>query len=67
MRNRQPNEHDLIDPSNTGLGHRQVQRWSLPAGWIISARPAHPALVSEADFITVRGIHAVSGCASFHR
>ncbi|MFD0857325.1 recombinase family protein [Actinomadura adrarensis] len=56
--NRQPTEHDLIDPSNTGLGHRQVQRWNLPCGWVISTRPAHPALVSEADFISVQGLRA---------
>jgi Recombinase len=56
--NRQPTEHDLIDPANTGLGHRQVQRWNLPGGWIISARPAHPALVSEDDFIAVQGNRA---------
>jgi site-specific DNA recombinase len=30
--NRQPTAHDLIDPANTGLGHRQVQRWNLPDG-----------------------------------
>jgi hypothetical protein len=34
-----------VDPANTGLGHRLVQRWNLPEGWVISARPAHPALV----------------------
>jgi site-specific DNA recombinase len=56
--NRQPTSHELIDPANTGLGHRQVQRWTLPDGWIISARPSHPALVSEEDFIAVQGIRA---------
>jgi site-specific DNA recombinase len=56
--NRQPTSHELVDPANTGLGHRQVQRWGLPDGWIISARPAHPALVSEEDFIAVQGIRA---------
>ena len=56
--NRQPTAMDLIDPANTGLGHRQVQRWALPEGWVISARPAHPALVSEEDFIGVQGIRA---------
>ena len=56
--NRQPTAMDLIDPANTGLGHRQVQRWSLPDGWVISARPGHPALVSEEDFIAVQGIRA---------
>jgi hypothetical protein len=29
--NRQPTAPDLSDPANTGLGHRQVQRWNLPA------------------------------------
>ena len=24
-----------FDPANTGLGHRQVQRWNLPEGWVI--------------------------------
>jgi site-specific DNA recombinase len=56
--NRQPTAMDLIDPANTGLGHRQVQRWGLPDGWVISARPAHPALVSEEDFIAAHGIRA---------
>ena len=40
--NRQRTDVDLVDPANTGLGHRPVQRWNLPAGWVISARPAHP-------------------------
>jgi site-specific DNA recombinase len=26
--NRQPTDHELIDPANTGLGYRQVQRWN---------------------------------------
>ena len=67
--NRQPTSHELIDPANTGLGHRQVQRWALPDGWVISARPSHPALVSEEDFIAVQGIRADrnSSAASGHR
>ena len=56
--NRQPTAMDLVDPANTGLGHKQVQRWGLPDGWVISARPAHPALVSEEDYIAVQGIRA---------
>jgi hypothetical protein len=59
--NRQRTDHDLIDPANTGLGHRQVQRWNLPDGWVISTQPAHPALVSEADFIAVQEINAPRG------
>ena len=61
--NRQPTDFDLVDPANTGLGHRQVQRWSLPAGWVISARPAHPAIVSEADFIAAQDTSAPRGPA----
>jgi site-specific DNA recombinase len=38
-----------------------VQRWNLPDGWVISARPAHEALVSEADFIAAQDIHAARG------
>jgi recombinase len=41
--NRQRTDFDLADPGNTGLGHKQVQRWNLSEGWIISKRPAHPA------------------------
>jgi hypothetical protein len=29
-------------------------RWNLPTGWVISARPAHSALVSEADYIAAQ-------------
>jgi site-specific DNA recombinase len=59
--NRQPTAHELIDPGNTGLGHRQVQRWNLSGGWVISARPAHPALVSEADFIAAQDVRTPRG------
>jgi hypothetical protein len=61
--NRQRTEHDLIDPANTTLGHRQVQRWNLSAGWVISRNPAHPALVSEADYIAVQEVSAPRGPA----
>ena len=52
--NRQPTESVLVDPADTGLGHRQVQRWNLPEGWVISRHPAHTTLVSEADFIAAQ-------------
>ena len=59
--NRQRTDADLVDPVNTGLGHKPVQRWNLPAGWVISARPAHPALVSEADYIAAQDVSAPRG------
>ncbi len=44
VRNRQRTDFDLVDPGNTGMGHKQLQRWNLPESWIISKHPAHPAL-----------------------
>ena len=44
VRNRQPSQAVLADPASTGLGYKQVQRWNLPEGWVISKRPcAHGA------------------------
>lgn len=54
--NRQRTERELIDPDNTTLGHRDVMRWNTPDDWVISTTPAHPALVSEADFIAVQNL-----------
>jgi site-specific DNA recombinase len=59
--NRQRTDRDLADPANIALGHKPVQRWNLPDGWVISARPAHPALVSESDFIAAQDITAARG------
>jgi site-specific DNA recombinase len=61
--NRQRTDFDLADPANTGLGHKQVQRWNLPEGWVISKHPAHAALVSEADFIAAQDSAAPRGPA----
>jgi site-specific DNA recombinase len=61
--NRQRTDFDLADPANTALGHKQVQRWNLPQGWVISKHPAHAALVSEADFIAVQEMAAPRGPA----
>src|SRR5690348_2951034 len=63
VQNRQRTDFDLAGPANTGLGHRQVQRWNLPEGWVISRHPAHPALVSEAGFIAAQEIGAPRGPA----
>jgi hypothetical protein len=61
--NRQHTEKDLADPADVSLGHKSVQRWNLPDGWVISRKPAHPALVSEADFIAAQDINAARGPA----
>jgi len=59
--NRQRTDTDLVDPANVTLGPKSVQRWNLPDGWVISSRPAHPALVSEDDFIAAQDINATRG------
>jgi site-specific DNA recombinase len=61
VRNRQRTDRDLVDPANTGLGHRDVQRWNLPEGWVISRKPAHPAIVSEADYVAAQQASAPRG------
>jgi site-specific DNA recombinase len=61
--NRQRTDFDLADPADTTLGHKQVQRWNLPEGWVISRHPAHGALVSEGDFIAVQDTAAPRGQA----
>ena len=58
MWNRQRTDTELADPANVTLGHKAVQRWNLPDGWVISHRPAHPALVSEDAFVAAQGINA---------
>ena len=63
MWNRQRTDADLADPADVSLGHKQIQRWNLPDGWVISARPAHEALVSEADFVTAQDISTARGPA----
>lgn len=40
-----------------------MQRWNLPEGWVISTRPARPALVSEDDFIAAQDVSAPRGPA----
>jgi hypothetical protein len=61
--NRQRTDRDLADPADVSLGHKSVQRWNLPDGWVISRKPAHSALVSEADFIAAQDISAARGPA----
>jgi hypothetical protein len=61
--NRQRTDRALVDAGDIALGHKPVQRWNLPDGWVISRKPAHPALVSEADFIAAQDISAARGPA----
>ena len=56
MWNRQRTDKDLADPADVSLGHKDVQRWNLPDGWVISTRPLHQALVSEAGFVAAQDV-----------
>lgn len=51
--NRQRIEHRRIDG-----GRARVQQWNPTGEWVISSRPAHPALVSEADFIATHAVRS---------
>jgi hypothetical protein len=60
-----------IQYRRTDGGHVRVQQWNPTDQWVVSARPAHPALVSEADFITGQAIRstraAVDGASRTYR
>jgi site-specific DNA recombinase len=47
-----------IQYRHTDTGRVRVQQWNPTDQWVVSARPAHPALVSEADFIAVQAIRS---------
>jgi DNA invertase Pin-like site-specific DNA recombinase len=57
-------DHELIDPANTTLGHRDQVRHNRPDQWIISTEIAHTPLVSTADFIAVQGMRARADAAT---
>jgi site-specific DNA recombinase len=52
--NRQRTDHD----SAVGGRKRAGQRWNQPRDWVISKTIAHPALVSEDDFIATQAVDA---------
>ena len=41
-----------------------MARWNLPEGWVISTRPAHPAIISEADYIAAQDLSLRRGPGS---
>ena len=51
-------DYELVDPDNTGLGHRRTRHRADPDQWVISSEVTHTALVSERDFITVQNMRA---------
>jgi len=51
-------DYELVDPTNTGLGHRRTRHRASRDRWVISVPKPHPALVSEPDFITIQAMRA---------
>jgi site-specific DNA recombinase len=39
-------------------GRIRVQQGNFTDEWVVSARPAHPPLVSEADFVDVQAVRS---------
>ena len=58
--NRQRADRDLVGAGEDVLGCTTVHRWNAAQKWVISATPAHPALVSEEDFVAAQAVNAVS-------
>jgi DNA invertase Pin-like site-specific DNA recombinase len=52
--NRQRTDHD------SAAGRKRAGRWNQPGDWVMSKVVAHPALVSEGDFIAAQAVDATS-------
>jgi DNA invertase Pin-like site-specific DNA recombinase len=55
--NRQRTDHDTPTTS-ARPGRGKVLRWNTADQWVISKQPAHPALVSEADYVAAQHVNA---------
>ena len=56
--NRQRKDEVLIDVNDVALGHSTKMRWNDPGKWIYSDAVAHPPLIGDEDFGTVRELLA---------
>jgi hypothetical protein len=63
--NRQPTipHHHGTEPTTApdepdGFGRPRPQRWNPSGDWVISTHPAHPALITQADFLAVQDLRA---------
>jgi site-specific DNA recombinase len=52
--NRQPHDRQR-QPDGDPV---DIRHWAHASDWVISTRPAHPALVSEADFVAAQAVRA---------
>jgi DNA invertase Pin-like site-specific DNA recombinase len=57
--NRQRTDHNETIPGDKRTSRGPTRAWNLRSEWVISTERAHPALVSDADFLAAQSITAV--------
>lgn len=58
--NRQRTDHHETVPGDKRTSLGTTRAWNPRSEWVISQRPAHPALVDEADFLAVQKVTAIA-------
>lgn len=58
--NRQFTDHREAVPGNKRSSRGPVRVWNPGSDWVTSNEPTHPALVSDADFLTVQQVTALA-------
>nr|BFE74841.1 hypothetical protein GCM10020092_081420 [Actinoplanes digitatis] len=59
MWNRQRTDHHETIPGDKRTSQGPTRAWNPRSEWVISQQPAHPALVSEADFLAAQQVTAI--------
>jgi site-specific DNA recombinase len=59
--NRYSTDHQETRPGDRATTTRPIRRPNTKDQWVLSTGRAHPALISEADFVAVQKVSAVSG------
>ena len=57
--NRQRTDHHETIPGDKGSSSGPTRAWNPRSEWVMSTRQAHPALVSDADFLATQKITAI--------
>ncbi|GLH99937.1 hypothetical protein Pa4123_52130 [Phytohabitans aurantiacus] len=58
--NRQRTDHHETVPGDKRTSLGKTRAWNPKSEWVVSAKPAHPALVSDADFRTAQHVRATA-------
>jgi site-specific DNA recombinase len=57
--NQQYTDHQETEPGDRRTSRGSVRRWNPRDQWVLSARLAHPPLVSETDFVKAQTVNVV--------